>query len=208
MPDQQQPVPPPPGWYPHGNGQRYWDGTAWTEHSAPVAPPSVPGKTRARWYKRWWGIALLSVPVLFVLMVILALSGGGTSSTDLSTAPADAAKYEEVSAREYALIVKDPDAHEGERIIVYGIVTQADAATGDEDIRVSSAAQRHRQDYQYEHNTMLTTSNSDIFADVLEGDLVKIYAEVIGSVRYNTQVGGNTTVPQLNAGIIEVIRSE
>lgn len=26
-----------PGWYPDGSGhQRYWDGTTWTEHSAPL----------------------------------------------------------------------------------------------------------------------------------------------------------------------------
>ncbi len=31
------PSTPPPGWYPDpsGAGQRYWDGTAWTEHTAP-----------------------------------------------------------------------------------------------------------------------------------------------------------------------------
>ena len=27
----------PAGWYPQGNLQRYWDGTSWTEHTAPVA---------------------------------------------------------------------------------------------------------------------------------------------------------------------------
>lgn len=39
------PPPPPPsvpaGWYPDSNGQqvqRYWDGTAWTQHTAPLAP--------------------------------------------------------------------------------------------------------------------------------------------------------------------------
>ena len=37
------PVPPPPtvpaGWYPDPNGatiQRYWDGTTWTDHTAPI----------------------------------------------------------------------------------------------------------------------------------------------------------------------------
>lgn len=33
-----QPAPPtmaPAGWYPHGSGQRYWDGHRWTEHTAP-----------------------------------------------------------------------------------------------------------------------------------------------------------------------------
>ncbi|QDG66660.1 DUF2510 domain-containing protein [Pseudarthrobacter sp. NIBRBAC000502772] len=37
------PPPPPPasvpaGWYPQGDVQRYWDGSAWTEHTAPLAP--------------------------------------------------------------------------------------------------------------------------------------------------------------------------
>lgn len=44
------PPPPPPsipaGWYPNGDVQRYWDGTAWTEHTAPLveapAPQSAP----------------------------------------------------------------------------------------------------------------------------------------------------------------------
>lgn len=27
----------PPGWYPHGNIQRYWDGSAWTDDTAPLA---------------------------------------------------------------------------------------------------------------------------------------------------------------------------
>lgn len=40
------PPPPPPvpaGWYPDAQNaalQRYWDGTAWTEHTAPAAPPA------------------------------------------------------------------------------------------------------------------------------------------------------------------------
>lgn len=31
----------PAGWYPQTDGsQRYWDGTAWTAHTAPAAPPA------------------------------------------------------------------------------------------------------------------------------------------------------------------------
>lgn len=38
---------PPPGWYPdpHGSGQRWWDGTRWTEHAQ--APPSGDPRTWA-----------------------------------------------------------------------------------------------------------------------------------------------------------------
>ena len=28
----------PAGWYPQGEQLRYWDGTAWTEHTAPLQP--------------------------------------------------------------------------------------------------------------------------------------------------------------------------
>ena len=32
----------PPGWYPAGEGERYWDGRAWTPHTRPpMAPPVV-----------------------------------------------------------------------------------------------------------------------------------------------------------------------
>jgi uncharacterized protein len=31
---------PPPGWYPQAGVQRYWDGTQWTQHMAPLARPS------------------------------------------------------------------------------------------------------------------------------------------------------------------------
>jgi hypothetical protein len=31
----------PPGWYAQGDGLRYWNGAAWTDH---VAPPSAPDR--------------------------------------------------------------------------------------------------------------------------------------------------------------------
>ena len=37
-----QPQSTPPGWYPHGPVMRYWDGRAWTEHTAPVQQPVQP----------------------------------------------------------------------------------------------------------------------------------------------------------------------
>ncbi|TAK68719.1 MAG: DUF2510 domain-containing protein [Actinomycetota bacterium] len=43
VPDLPPPPPPdvPAGWYPnpHGPGQKYWDGSGWTEHTAPQAAP-------------------------------------------------------------------------------------------------------------------------------------------------------------------------
>ena len=39
------PPAPPAGWYPHGAGQRYWDGQRWTQHTAPntvIGPTTGP----------------------------------------------------------------------------------------------------------------------------------------------------------------------
>lgn len=42
------PVNPPAGWYDDGRGAlRYWDGTQWTEHTAPLSPPADQGATAA-----------------------------------------------------------------------------------------------------------------------------------------------------------------
>ncbi|WP_323100436.1 DUF2510 domain-containing protein [Intrasporangium sp. YIM S08009] len=32
----------PAGWYPAGEGERYWDGQAWTPHTRPAMAPPVP----------------------------------------------------------------------------------------------------------------------------------------------------------------------
>lgn len=42
MSDPNQPTT-PPGWYPDGQGgQRWWDGTQWTEHTMPTSPLAAP----------------------------------------------------------------------------------------------------------------------------------------------------------------------
>ena len=33
------PYPAEPGWYASGGERRWWDGMAWTEHTAPLQPP-------------------------------------------------------------------------------------------------------------------------------------------------------------------------
>jgi hypothetical protein len=44
-----------------------------------------------------------------------------------------------VSKRQWAKIVKKPDAYAGQRYIIYGQVTQLDSATGDDTFRADTA---------------------------------------------------------------------
>jgi hypothetical protein len=117
------------------------------------------------------------------------------------------ASYAELSSRDYALIAKDPDAHAGGRYVVYGNITQFDSATGPDAFLARTDAQRHNEWYEYETNTLVVAEDASILAPVVEDDLVKMYVEVVGSFSYDTQIGGNTTVPQVTVRMIEVIGS-
>ena len=48
---------------------------------------------------------------------------------------------------------------------------------------------------------MVSVADSDLLRPVVEDDQVTLYAEVVGSTSYDTQIGGNTTVLNLNAGV-------
>lgn len=73
----------PPGWYPDAGGtQRYWDGQAWTAHTAPPGPgpgvgvggegrPGVTGPSTAK-VMAWVVVATLAVPAVIVALVFLA----------------------------------------------------------------------------------------------------------------------------------------
>ncbi|MFF5961360.1 DUF2510 domain-containing protein [Streptomyces luteogriseus] len=81
---------PPPGWYPDPHAphlQRWWDGTAWTEHrhapEAPAAPPPG-GGGRAR------TVALTATGVVLVAAIVtgaVVLGGGSGGGTETRTAP-------------------------------------------------------------------------------------------------------------------------
>ncbi|MYS93329.1 MULTISPECIES: DUF2510 domain-containing protein [Streptomyces] len=82
---------PPPGWYPDPHGphlERWWDGTAWTEHrrapEAPATPPPGGGTGRTK------VVALTATGVVLVAAIVtgaVALGGGDGGGTEATTAP-------------------------------------------------------------------------------------------------------------------------
>jgi hypothetical protein len=99
--------------------------------------------------------------------------------------------------RQWAQVVKDPDAHIGEYYRVYAQITQFDAATGD-DTFLADSANRNTMSYGYfdGENSMFTGGPRQL-APYVEDDLIVATVEVDGSFDYDTQAGGNTTVPLL-----------
>ena len=80
-----------PGWYPQNDGtQRYWDGQAWTDHTAPGASPSVPpavvAATPARnstWLKTRTAVGLGAG--LVGLIVGVSIGGSGDTTKPVNT---------------------------------------------------------------------------------------------------------------------------
>lgn len=105
----------------------------------------------------------------------------------------------ERSERDLALLAKKPDGHMGETMVVYGKITQFDAATGACTFRATIGHTNMAQTYSYEHNSIFTggdgKTDCPALGDFVTDDEVRIVATSLGSFSYDTQIGGNTTVP-------------
>ncbi|TJZ76990.1 DUF2510 domain-containing protein [Rhodococcus oryzae] len=124
----------------------------------------------------------------------------------LEAAKKDPATYEQLSERDFALIAKNPGSATGRKVVVYGRVTQFDAATGTTQF-LARTAPIAGDKYDYDQNTFVVGDTAALIANVVEDDLVTMYTEVLGSYTYDTQAGGSTTVPKLQVNIIEVTGS-
>jgi hypothetical protein len=103
---------------------------------------------------------------------------------------------EPVSARALAQVMKDPEAHAGDVLVVYAEIFQFDSLTGDENF-LGTTAHRDTTEYGYfDGENALFSGDADMLSPYVEGDVVQLSVEVVGSYSYDTQIGGNTTVPE------------
>lgn len=104
-----------------------------------------------------------------------------------------------VSVRELSLIVKKPDSHTGETVVVFGEVTQFDSATGACIFRANIAPANMANTWDYDHNAIFTAGDGDADCPKLDpivaDDQVRMTATVVSAFSYDTQIGGSTTVP-------------
>jgi hypothetical protein len=116
------------------------------------------------------------------------------SPTPAPTPPPTPITYAKVDARTWAQIVKSPDNYLGEAYQVWGCISQFDAATGADTFRAQ--ASYANQDYWYTDgdNALFTGLESDL-EPFVKDDVVFMDVVGLGSFSYDTQIGGNTTVP-------------
>lgn len=140
-------------------------------------------------------------------MGINCTTPSGLSFPVATVAEVPLAQPSAITEHQWALIAKDPARHVGERVVVFGKVTQFDAATGTSGFRANVGGKRLPVTYgfvNYPSNTMLTGDENGL-ATLVEGDIFRAEVTVIGPYSYDTQIGGNTTVPALTVTAYKVI---
>jgi hypothetical protein len=160
-----------------------------------------------------WKLQVSALVAVSVLIGATACGGstnvsGGTATPppstpvnppSLSPQDLDPSTYQSLSPRDYALLVKDPNSNIGRKIVVYGVVTQFDAATGKAQLRANTGAQP--DDYlQY---TIIDALDPSILANVVQRDAVTMWCKVKGSGTYDPIFGGRMTVPEFWVYIIK-----
>jgi hypothetical protein len=131
------------------------------------------------------------------------------AATTAAPPPKPAAPHKAITDRQWLLIAKDPEAHMGERIIIHGLVTQFDAATGVDTFRADVGGKKRKPSYgfvDYETNTVLNGDAAKL-TKVVQDDLFTARVTVLGSVDYETQLGGGTTAPLLRVDSVTVTGS-
>ncbi|MDT2007406.1 TetR family transcriptional regulator [Rhodococcus opacus] len=91
-----------------------------------------------------------------------------------------------------------------------GLLAQPSGGTA-QSTGASSRGQRSRvsrpsTSFLYDNNTVVT-GTVPLLVNVVSGDFVTMYVEVSGSHTYSTTLGGETTVPKLNALMLDVTGS-
>ena len=121
----------------------------------------------------------------------------------------DLASFGEMDERTFALLGKEPDAHVGENLIVYGTVFQFDSFTGTCSFMANTSNASQTASYDYAQNTLVVAGDEDtdcpILTPIVEGDHVKMWVTVQGSYTYDTQIGGTTNALALEALQMELL---
>ena len=209
---------PPPGWLPDPawgpppEGWRFWveESTSGSNgfYYRTGALPQASGKRPDRAHKRrraFWLVASAIVMALFAGCAINASISSSASESQLGAKERPSVSQEqidsatELSERNLALLVKDPESHKGQTIVLYARITQFDAATGACTFRANIAYKRMENTWDYEENSVFRGgdgySNCPALSGFVNDDEVRITATSLGSVSYETQIHGNTTVP-------------
>ncbi|MDI9898435.1 hypothetical protein QM716_01055 [Rhodococcus sp. IEGM 1409] len=114
----------------------------------------------------------------------------------------DPTTYKEISSRDLEVILKDVRASSGQRIVLYGSISQFDSATGPgrflASIGTSSIGVGNLESAHM-------VGDPATLKPFVKGDDVKMYVVVDGEFSYTSAADIKFTVPQFQIGMIELV---
>jgi hypothetical protein len=119
--------------------------------------------------------------------------------------------YDTVSSREYKKIAKDPDLYIGDTILVYGVITQYDSATGSCAFRADTGPKKTKYSFDYSVNSIVSAADSydcPQLDDVVSDDHVKMWVTLLGAFDYETAIGGTATAVAMQVDRIQVLKHQ
>lgn len=206
---------PDPAWGPAPPGWQFWlDEAAYENNRYPMLPPLrySPEVVRRKRLGAGWIVLLLVVIILFAGCAALVSSSlsspQGSQSSSPSKQQIDAAK--ELTQRDLALLVKNPDSFKGKTMVLYASITQFDSATGPCTFRANIAHKNMEMSWDYDKNSVFSggdgVSDCPDLGTFVAKDEVRITATSLGSLSYDTQIGGRTTVPSFRVEKISALK--
>lgn len=157
-------------------------------------------------------LKVLSIACLCIAPLAFLVSMGSSSKPSPNSEASEpvvvvAADYKELTDRDMALLIKDPDAHKDERLVIYAKVTQFDSATGECSFRGEASGVPVDNPSDYKENIFLLGGSGgvpcDELKDYVEDDEIKVLATSQGEVQYETAMRASMSVPQFRIDKIE-----
>ena len=102
--------------------------------------------------------------------------------------------YATLTSRAWALLVKAPDNYLGNTYKICACITQFDAATGPDGFRAQASYGNQTYWYTDGANAVFTGDATQL-ADFVQDDIVQMDVVSLGSLSYDTQIGGSATAP-------------
>lgn len=110
--------------------------------------------------------------------------------------------YNLLTSRDWQLLVKAPDNYIGKAYRIRACISQFDAATGTDSFRAQASYRSETYWYSDGDNSYFI-GDATALAPFVTGDEIFVRVISLGSFSYDTQAGGNTTVPLFQVDTIE-----
>ena len=150
---------------------------------------------------------IISGILLIIVLAIIGSACGGNSSKSTSTSVDKTISIDDYKSQcntiSYDDIAREPDKYKKSKVKFTGQVIQVQESGSDIVLRINVTKGEYDN---YKDTIWVNYKYSADEKKILEKDIVNLWGEVQGSKSYESVLGGQITIPEINARSIEFIK--